>query len=264
MQALNITSYQTLTQDRPHHDTSDRYSFIPTSRALATLAGIGWQPVSVTERATRRDDHRGFQTHLVRLRKADRVTQPAVVGETIPEIVMMNAHDRSSSFRLMAGLFRFVCANGMVVSDAQFAPRIIRHLGYTDAAVLNAIHEAEEGFARIGSRVAEFRAIPLHADEQLAYAESALALRWEAGKAPDPRALLTLHRREDADPTLWHTFQRVQENLLRGVTRQAVARATESVRPAKAIRAITGVTQGVGLNQALWALTEKMAELKAS
>jgi hypothetical protein len=177
---------------------------------------------------------------------------------------MMNAHDRSSSFRLMAGLFRFVCANGMVVSDAQFAPRIIRHLGYTDSAVLNAIHEAEEGFARIGSRVAEFRAIPLHADEQLAYAESALALRWEAGKAPDPRALLTLHRREDADPTLWHTFQRVQENLLRGVTRQAVARATDSVRPAKAIRAITGVTQGVGLNQALWALTEKMAELKAS
>src|SRR3989338_8424151 len=75
MQALDITSYQTLTQDRPHHDTSDRYSFIPTSRALATLAGIGWQPVSVTERSTRKEDHRGFQTHLVRLRKADRLTQ---------------------------------------------------------------------------------------------------------------------------------------------------------------------------------------------
>src|SRR3954464_15068550 len=84
---MNLESYPTLSQSRPHERTSDRYAFIPTTRALGVLADRGWFPARVQEAGTRDAANKGFQKHVVRLRERE-----VSVGEEFPEIVLINSH----------------------------------------------------------------------------------------------------------------------------------------------------------------------------
>jgi len=40
------------------------------------------------------------------------------IDSLVPEIVLTNSHDGYASFQLMAGVFKFVCSNGMIVADS--------------------------------------------------------------------------------------------------------------------------------------------------
>ncbi|EBA7968526.1 DUF945 domain-containing protein, partial [Salmonella enterica] len=35
-------------------------------------------------------------------------------GKEVPEIILLNSHDGSSSYQMVPGLFRFICTNGLV------------------------------------------------------------------------------------------------------------------------------------------------------
>ena len=61
-----------------------------------------------------------------------------VAGEYSPELVLVNSHDRSSAYQLHAGLFRFICGNGMIIADATFERVSIRHSGFTPDEVIDA------------------------------------------------------------------------------------------------------------------------------
>lgn len=92
---------------------------------------------------------------------------------------------------------------------------------------------------------------------QLALAEAALSYRFEEGHQPvSPQQLLRPRRREDLSDDLWTTYQRVQENLIKGglcgQNRQGQRIHT---------RAIKGIDSDVKLNRALWVMAEKMLTL---
>jgi hypothetical protein len=57
-------------------------------------------------------------------------------------------------------------------------------------------------------------------------------------------------------PDLWHTFNRIQENSLKGV------RTRDDRWHRVTSRAVKGIDGDVKLNRALWSLAEKFAELK--
>jgi hypothetical protein len=116
----------------PLPGVSERYAFVPTAQIVSRLRGAGWIPVTAFEQRVRLDERRGFQKHLLRFQRADVV--PAR-GEYTPELVLVNSHDRSSAYQLHAGLFRFVCGNGMIVADTTFERVTIRHSGFTPEEV---------------------------------------------------------------------------------------------------------------------------------
>jgi Domain of unknown function (DUF932) len=103
--------------------------------------------------------------------------------------------------------------------------------------------------------------------EQNAFAEAAHELRFAdlEGKVETPitpaQLLITPRRSADSGNDLWHTFNRVQENTIRGgIT--AWGRDANNQRRRTTTREVKGIDQDVKLNRALWMLTEKMAELK--
>jgi hypothetical protein len=49
------------------------------------------------------------------------------VGDSLVEVVLVNSHDGTSSYKLMAGIFRLVCWNGMVVSESMQDSIAVRH-----------------------------------------------------------------------------------------------------------------------------------------
>jgi Domain of unknown function (DUF932) len=104
-----------------HASRSERYTYIPTGDVLQGLRQEGFSPFMVCQTRTRDDAKREHTKHMVRLRHASQID--AVEAN---EIVLLNSHDGSSCYQMLAGVFRFACANGMVCGDIQSDIRI-RH-----------------------------------------------------------------------------------------------------------------------------------------
>lgn len=68
--------------------------------------------------------------------------------------------------------------------------------------------------------------------------------------------ILTPRRYEDRQDDLWTTYQRLQENLLKGGLPGRTAKGKRSHT-----RAVNGIDGDVKLNRALWVMAENMLEL---
>src|SRR4051812_17817513 len=93
-----------------HSSRTERLTYVPTSQIVEHLMERDFGVFSVMQGGSKDDEKRGFTKHLVRFRQLSQAVQ---VGGTHFEIVLVNAHDGTSSYRLMAGVFRLVCGNGL-------------------------------------------------------------------------------------------------------------------------------------------------------
>ena len=82
---------------------------------------------------------------------------------------------------------------------------------------------------------------------------------WAAHSPVRAGQLLEARRSNDRGTDLWVTFNRVQENLLKG----GLAGRAKSGRRVRT-RQVRSVTEDVRLNRALWRLAERFAQLKAA
>lgn len=238
-----------------HESRGERYAYIPTITVLDRLAQEGFLPYSVGQTRTRDAGRREFTKHLVRLRHASMGV--AKVGDSIPEIVLVNSHDGTSSYQLSSGFFRLVCANGMVVGNVTEDIRV-RHSGDVTGDVIEGCTRILDDIQIAQSRIADYQAITLSQDEQRVFATAALQLRWDEGKAPVVAdSVLRPRRWEDNKPDLWTTFNRVQESLLKGGVRGRNANGGRMTT-----REVAGVNENVKLNKALWSLADGLAQLK--
>jgi hypothetical protein len=193
----------------------------------------------------------------------------AAVGDSLLEAVLVNSHNGSSAYRLMLGVFRLACLNGMVVAESLMESINIRHTG-------NVIREVVSGTKRIFAEapkvldvIGKWQTIDLAPAEQRVLAESAHSLRFpvdaegNSTTAVTPEMLLAPRRTDDEGNDLWRTFNRIQENATKGISARATRRATGNLE-ARGSRAVRSITGDVNLNRALWSLAEKMAEIKTA
>ena len=241
----------------PQAGVSERYAFVPTAQVVSKLREAGWSPVEASQQLVRLDDRLGFQKHILRFQRRE---VQAIVGEYTPELVLVNSHDRSSAYQLQAGLFRFVCGNGMIVSDSTFERVSIRHSGFTPDEVIDASFKLLDGIPAITSRVETFKNRQLNSAELETFAGAALRLRFEnVNESPiSASKLLDSRRWEDKGDDLWHAMNRIQENLIRGGQRD-FSRRREDGRRFPRTRAIAGLDQNLRLNRELWNLAERFA-----
>lgn len=248
--------------DAPHSSRSARYAAIPTSEVLSSLRREGFQPFMVTQGGSRDEEKRGFTKHMLRLRHESNAG--AQVGDSFPEIVLVNSHDGTSSYQLMAGMFRLVCSNGMVVGSGNGFDEVrIKHTGNVIPAVIDGCIEILGRLPEVSSEMETFNRLQLTQGEQAAFASAALAIRYDENEAPfEAEKLLTVHRREDATPTLWNTLNTVQENVIRGGVRYALRDENGFTTQRRRTREVQGIEQNVKLNRGLWVLAQEMAKLK--
>lgn len=239
----------------PHASRSDKYAYIPTVAVLDGLRREGFEVFHARQSGCRDLTRHSYTKHLLRLRHPTQVA----LDQEYPEIVLVNSHDGSSSYRIYPGWFRLLCLNGLIVGET--GPTVtVPHKGDIKDQVIEGAYQVLGYAETIGNRRREMAAIPLSRPEQTAFAEAALTLRWPERTPPIiPDALLEARRRNDLNPDLWTTFNRVQENLMRG---GQSGRSANNRR--QRVRAIGGIDQSVALNRALWTLAERMADLKAA
>lgn len=251
-----------------HGSRSDKYGFVSTLDLLMGLRDR-FQIVQASQSRVRSDaSRREYTKHMIRLRQrnAAPVTE---LGGLFPELVLINSHDGSSSYQLMAGLFRLVCSNGMVICDTSMGAVRIPHKANAVGDVIDASYTVVDSAQGSVEQAREWSRIELKRDEQMFLAEAAHTLRFEPetslAAAIQPAALLAPRRFADTGSDLWSVANRVQENVIKGGL-HGIARNDEDHRRSRRVRtrAVTGVDQDVKLNKAIWALAQKMAELKAA
>jgi hypothetical protein len=234
-----------------HESRGERYSFIPTIQVIDGLRAEGFQPYEIRQTKVRDAGKREHTKHMVRMRHAS-----SIVADEVPEIILLNSHDGSSSYQIMSGVFRFVCSNGLIAGD-MFNNIRVRHTGNVVGDVIEGATRVLEDAKQIGSRIDEYKSITLDYDEQQAFARSALQLRWGDEQPVQASRLLQPSRWQDRKDDLWTVYNRVQENMMKGGVpgRSATGRRTTT-------RAVSGVNENVKLNKALWTLADTMAALK--
>ena len=237
-----------------HESRSARYTYIPTIDVLDGLRREGFAPFMACQTRVRDDGKRDHTKHMLRLRHADQIT-----GKEANEIVLLNSHDGTSSYQMLAGMFRFVCQNGMVCGEVTSDIRV-RHNGTIVGEVIEGAFKVLDSFESITHQREAMQGITLNPGEQSAFAHAALHLKYdeEEGAAPvTEQQLLAARRFEDRRDDMWGTFNRVQENLLKGGLRGR----NRAGRPTTT-RQVNGIDQSVKLNRALWILAEEMRKLK--
>jgi hypothetical protein len=247
-----------------HGSRSAAYKYIPTSEILAGLAREGFRPYAVMQGGSREEEKRGFTKHLIRLRHDSQQLQ---VGGTHNEIVLLNSHDGTSSYRLMAGVFRLICGNGMVVAQNLIDDIRIPHKGNIEGQVIEGCISILDRLPEVSESVNEMAALRLTEGERQAFARAALVARYDDPEKPAPvkaEQILTLRRNEDAAPTMWNTLNAVQENLVRGGLGYVQRNENGRLVARRRTREIGGIDQNTNINRALWALAEEMKKLKTA
>lgn len=245
-----------------HASRSERYTYIPTIDVLRGLRKEGFEPFMVAQSKSRIEGKTDFTKHMIRMRHAAQVdTKPEA-----NEIILINSHDGASSYQMLAGVFRFVCCNGLVVGDVVEDIRI-PHKGNVQDEVIEGAFRVLDEFEAVETSAEAMKALQLESREEIAFATAALALRFgeraveeSGGHHPAPVTadqLIEARRPEDLGHSLWTTFQRVQENVMRG---GQAGRSAQGHR--LRTRPVGSIDRGVSLNRALWMLAEEMRKLK--
>lgn len=244
---------------RPYESMSSRYKFVGTDTVLDIMRGLDFHPVQAMQSKPRKTEKHGFTRHFIRLRHADHLS--SFHGEEVPEIVLENSHDGTAAYRLHAGIFRFVCSNGLIVASANFGAISVKHSGGRDfeSRIIEATHQIAEHTPAAFKTVAEWKQIILPRSVQLDMAQRAFDLKPLDGIKP--AFLLTARRQEDYTDEegrrdLWRTFNTLQENTLRGGIQGVNPRGRRT-----RTRSIRSVAATIGLNRELWGIAEQVAAL---
>ncbi len=237
-----------------HESRSERYTYIPTIDVLDGLRKEGFQPFMAAQSRSRIEGKSDFTKHMLRLRPPAQIQAPEAF-----EIILINSHDGTSSYQMLAGVFRFVCQNGMVTGDTIEDVRV-PHRGNITENVIDAAYSIVDDFDTVRNSMEIMKSTPLALREAEALAEAALVAKWGEDKAPIlPDQILLPRRFEDRGKNdLWTTFNRVQENLIRGGLPGHTATGKRTTT-----RSVTSIDTDVKLNKALWVLSERLAGIKA-
>jgi len=234
--SLDIVNTNPVEATHASSTRSERYGFISTQQLVSSFEENGYVPRQIQVAKARKDENKGFQKHIIRFQHRDNLT---IAGEASPEFVLINSHDGTSSAQLSVGLQVFACLNGLVTGDI-FETIKIYHRSVDVNRFLDAATTLRDNVPALAERVHLFKQKQLTPAAQQQYLVDALKLRYDQPEADADYA----DRYADSGTNLWHTFNRVQENLVKG-------------RPGSGIRRVTAPTTEFKVNKQLWNLSEQ-------
>jgi len=227
------------TTEKAAHLT-DKYIQTPTSRVVEDLMRLGWQVTKAQEVKSRK--YKGFQKHIVVFRHPDIQIKGKNGDDAFPQILLTNSHDGKAAFNFRVGIFRLVCSNGLVVSDADFNNVSIRHMNYTFESLQAKVNEVIEKLPGLVQKINLFKSTKLTEDQINEFAYKAATLRTKA--RVNVMELLEVTRNEDQGNDLWAVFNRVQEKIIGGSFRSGKRKS----------RSVTSFQKDIEINEQLFEL----------
>ena len=226
---------------------SKRYQSYCTADVIKPVLEDGWKIVQAGQSSSRDPENRFFRQHLLRLSRPDL----QVNSEYRIDALITNSNDGLHCFKVELGVYRWICCNGCVDAD-EFDAVSIRHV-YPQEKVREACEMVAERAPKIAKHIDAWKAFELSEDQAVALAQRAVQLRWGDKPLADVNLLNTPRRESDLGSDLWHTFNRIQESIVRGgqayVNRQGQSRR---------VREVKSISGNLKLNRRLWHAAETL------
>lgn len=206
---------------------SEKYTVANTYTVIQDMEKLGWKVVRAAQRRATKKSSGRFSYHMVALQNPDiKITKQVDGGEEIvecfPQIILTNSHDGLSCFQFRVGLYRCICSNGLVISDAELSEFKIRHIYYSFENLRAVVGRILEALPSKVERMSQMSNVLLSEDQKLDFAKKALSIR-KGVKEEELQAdeetykdLLTPVRKEDEGSSLWNVYNVLQEKIVKG------------------------------------------------
>lgn len=243
-----------------HSSRSTRFAPVATIDVVDRLAQENYFPMFAIQSQTRDVSKRDYTKHMIRFR------QPGMQEGEANEIILVNANDGTSAYQLMAGQFRFVCANGLVMGDMSHNTKIY-HKG-TDIMddVIEGVYTVVKDFDDIERYKKEMKQIDLSNDQRLSFAKLAYMMKEGMPEAGDwnnavyqPHLLLNskdLNTTDRYDNSLYSTFNTVQQHMMQGGQKGY----NPDTGRRRSSREVTNIDKNITLNSTLWNTAVQMVD----
>lgn len=261
--------YPSIFAEHASEKTSDKYLYIPTFKLIEGLQKNGFQIAGAKQQRSNLDENKEFGKHVVYMTKQD--SSALKVGEEFPMLALTNSHNAKSSFKIDTAFFRLACSNGLLMPSQSLNSARIGHKKGMENEVIDAAYRVVSNFDAQIETVTTMKQITLNADEQILLADAATRLVFD-----DEQIELNKERRNDIAPKLlkarrsadtkndlWTTFNRVQENIIRGGV-NVVTKNDKGELSLRRTRAVNAIDRDARLNKELMTLALKFAELKGA
>ena len=245
-----------------HDRLTDRYIALHTSDLIPVMQDYGYSPVQAAQKRSRivSAEHSAHMLAFARTIDTD-----FAEGDVRPEIVLYNSHDGSSSVKLFAGAFRFICSNGIVAGDG-FQSRMYHNtsaMSGFEAMLRNTV----DNLPKMMERINMLKGVQLSGATAYEMAKRSVATRWDMYDAQQKgvyaidktiQDVLTVNRNEDNMMDAFTVFNRIQESVIRG---KAFVKSITEATPYGSIRKarpINSVKENIRINSELWNIAEEM------
>lgn len=260
---MNILQSYVLTEKNPINaktsiGTSKRYNFANSQNIIDRLKIDGFNLVGTSYAKTKKTEYQGYQKHIMIFEKPDL----KIDDNNTLQLLVTNSHKGDCALKFDIGVFRAICANGLVAGD-NYGKWSIRH----DAPLFvekfdNTLTEIYEKMPLVASMVKRMKEYKPTLEEIEYLKETAVKLRVNndnlltfEGRSFNPR------RFEDQKQDLYTVFNRIQETVMRGGIKYKFMKVDED-----GIKTIKNMTTSAvksldlkrELNKALWNLTEAL------
>ena len=255
-------------EDATNPAVSSKYVHANTATVISDMEKLGWYPVEAKQ-CRQKKGSKGIRSfHMVVMESNDVKTN--ILGadgnvEAKVRIIIQNSHDGFNSFRFMMGVYRFVCSNGMVVADAQFADFSIRHINYSFDELRGIVAQVMDKVPATIDKMNAMSTTILTDDQKREMAVETYKIR--KGYASEDNVnvddqtvedLLTPVRTEDEGNSLWSVFNVLQEKMIKG-SFMAPGKNGKSRKQ----RPITSIKKDLDYNERLWAVAEQYIPVAA-
>ena len=233
---------------------SPKYQFTPTFEVIEHMQDMGYMLTGVKQSKSNVDLRKNWGIHITKFQHPDLyIKDPQGNIEARPEVVLINSHDGTRPIQFEMGLFRLVCENGLVIKDQDMGSFRERHTKLTFNEVKSLIDEKVSGLQEVVGKISQWNMVEMTDKQRYQFAVEALTLRLSTDRQPEQYEVLDIlnpKRKVDAQPTLWHTYNTVQENLIKGGFQLNNRQA----------RAILNPIEDFNINQGLWSLADSYSK----
>lgn len=229
-----------------HDRLKNSYEIVPTIDVARALKSEGWEVTQAVQVRGKNDMRNLTNRHLLRFRHVD--SKPILNG-THPEILIMNSNNGATSFFMNAGLYRMVCSNGMVVDEATFETRKYSHKQGSIGEIIEGTYEVLSSVEEIADQSKRYNGMLINQAKREEFALRCLSVVRPGDdlNEVDINSFVKPRRSDDSRPSLWNTFNIIQENVIAG-NAQLVRNNGKNTK----FRGITAPRKNVSVNQGLW------------
>ena len=249
--------------EKAHDSRKDSYAFVSTKELLEGMGEHKFFPFAVHQSSTRDATKVGFTKHAICFRH-ESTFDIAKENDIVPQVVILNSHDGTTSYKIYCGFFRFVCSNGIIVGNTidMFS---VYHRGSKNTMdmILDASYSILDNSIKMMEVIDEWKATELTYEQKMELAYQAHELKFGNKNTPiRPEQFLEARNYEDGynNTSLWNVFNTIQENMIKGGLEgwKDGTRQRKHERLKVRTRSINNVSQNIKMNTELWNIAQNM------